>query len=365
MPLPISSLRVAQYTVPTETPESDGTLAWNSTSMVLVEVTADRQTGLGYSYTHGAAATLVDDLLRSEIVDHEAMDVGGAYQRMRTSVRNVGDQGIAAAAISAVDVALWDLKARLLNLSLLDLLGAVRASVPIYGSGGFTSYDDQQLTRQLGDWVADGISRVKMKVGREPTDDVRRVQIARHAIGPDAELFVDANGAYDRQQALRLSHAFAAEGATWFEEPVSSDDLEGLRVVRRGSPPGVEIAAGEYLWTLADTQALLQSDAIDALQLDATRCGGITGFLASSALCQAHRLPLSAHTAPALHAHLGCAVAGLRHIEWFFDHVRIERTFFDGFLEPEAGQLRPDRTRPGHGLLLKSQDARPYRKAGS
>ncbi len=230
----VQSVRARAFTVPTDAPEADGTLSWSSTTLVLAEVSAGDQTGLGFSYGAGAAAALVQELLCDAVVGMDALSPAAAWQRMRATVRNVGYPGVAASAISAMDVALWDLKARLLDVALSSLLGRVRATVPVYGSGGFTSYSDTQLERQLAGWVEQGISSVKMKVGSDPDRDPERVRRARAAIGEKVGLFVDANGAYERKQALRLAEVFAQEtGASWFEEPVSSDDLEGLRVAAR------------------------------------------------------------------------------------------------------------------------------------
>jgi L-alanine-DL-glutamate epimerase-like enolase superfamily enzyme len=263
-------------------------------------------------------------------------------------------------AISAVDVALWDLKANLLNIPLVTLLGAVRTAVPIYGSGGFTSYSDEQLRNQLAGWVEQGIPRVKMKIGRDAKADLHRVAFARKAIGPDAELFVDANGAYSRKQAVEQANKFAENGVNWFEEPVSSDDLEGLRLLRDRAPAGMEIAAGEYGYDSWYFRRMLDAGAVDVLQADATRCGGITGFLQAAALCEAHHLPLSAHTAPTIHTHLGCAAAPLRHLEYFHDHVRIENMFFEGVPFPVKGELLPDLSRPGMGIEFKQMDAQRF-----
>ncbi len=152
---------------------------------------AGGKTGLGYSYADTATARLVRDLLAGVVKGRDAMAVPGAHAAMVAAIRNLGRPGIASMAISAVDAALWDLKARLLDVALVTLLGAVRDSAPVYGSGGFTSYSHEQLRDQLGGWAAAGIPRVKMKIGRHPADDLRRVRLAREAIGPDAELFVD------------------------------------------------------------------------------------------------------------------------------------------------------------------------------
>lgn len=357
----IERLEVSAYTVPTDSPESDGTYVWDKTTMVLVEASAGGKRGLGYTYADASTATLIKTLLTDVVTGQDAMNVPGCWSAMVASIRNLGRPGIASMAISAVDSALWDLKARLLDLPLVTLLGAARDAAPIYGSGGFTSYSHEQLQRQLGGWVVEGIPRVKMKIGREPDKDPQRVAVAREAIGPDTELFVDANGAYGRKEALALAEIFAAEyGVTWFEEPVSSDDLDGLRLLRDRGPAGMDIAAGEYGYDLWYFRRMLEADAVDVLQADATRCAGITGFLRVAALCEARSMQLSSHCGPALHVHPCCAVPNFRHMEYFHDHVRIERMFFDGVLTPVDGALRPDLSRPGMGLEFKRSQAAQY-----
>jgi len=280
---------------------------------------------------------------------------------MNHALRNANRGGLCAMAVSAIDIALWDLKARVLGVSLLDLFGAARTGVPVYGSGGFTSYDDQTLANQLAGWVASGIGRVKMKVGREPARDEHRVRIARRAIGDSAELFVDANGGYSRKDALQFGERFRDQAnVSWFEEPVSSDDLPGLRLLRDRLPAGMDVAAGEYGDTPIYFRRMLEAGAVDCLQADATRCGGYTGFLKAAALCEAFDIPLSAHCAPQIHAHVGCRALPLRHVEYFHDHVRCDALLFDGVLTPVAGQLFPDRNRPGHGLRLKGGESDSY-----
>jgi L-alanine-DL-glutamate epimerase-like enolase superfamily enzyme len=263
-------------------------------------------------------------------------------------------------AISAVDIALWDLKARLLKLPLVKLLGAVRTAIPIYGSGGFTSYSLDQLQKQLSDWTDSGIRMVKMKVGRNPSADVERVRRVREAIGSQPRLFVDANGAYRRKQAFEFAQRFRDFDVSWFEEPVSSDDLDGLRMMRERAPSGIEIAAGEYGYDAGYFRTMLQAGAVDVLQADATRCGGITGFLQVGALCAAHSMPLSAHTAPSVHMHACCAVPSAIHLEFFHDHVRIENLLFDGVADPANGELRPDLTQFGLGLSPRRTELSKY-----
>src|SRR5512146_1788735 len=332
---PVERLDVSVFTVPTDLPESDGTLQWNKTSMVLVEVHAGGQTGLGYTYADVSAARLIHSVLAEVVEGSDALAVTATYVAMWRRIRNLGRPGSCSTAISAVDCALWDLKARLLGVPLVTLLGQVRPGARVYGSGGFTSYSDKQLAEQLGGWVEQGILRVKMKIGREPKRDIARARVAREAIGHEPELFVDANGAYSRKQALYQAEAFTEFGVFWFEEPVSSDDLQGLRLIRDRAPAMMEIAAGEYGYDIFYFRRMLDAGAVDVLQADVTRCGGITAFLQAATLCESHNIPFSAHTAPAQHLHPCCAAIPLRNLEYFHDHVRIERMFFDGVPEPK------------------------------
>ncbi|MEO7028542.1 MAG: enolase C-terminal domain-like protein [Acidobacteriaceae bacterium] len=356
----IAGYKVRIYTVPTDAPEADGTFAWDSTTMILVTLEAGGKSGLGYTYAAAATGSVVHSLLEKVVKDQDVFAHGAILQAMYRQVRNSGETGIDIMAISAIDNALWDLKARLLESALVDVLGSVRPGIPVYGSGGFTSYDDAQLEQQLGGWAECGISMVKMKIGTHPEDDPRRVELARKAIGPDVRLFVDANGAYTVTQAIELAHTFADQGVRWFEEPVSSDNLIGLRQVRERAPLGMDIAAGEYGYSAWYFKRMVDAEAVTILQADATRCGGISGFLHAASLCWAANVPLSSHCGPSMHLHVCCAVPRAIHMEYFHDHVRIEQMFFDGFCEPVLGVMSPDRSRPGMGLELKEKDAAPY-----
>jgi L-alanine-DL-glutamate epimerase-like enolase superfamily enzyme len=357
---PIDKLTVNAYRIPADYPEADGTYAWDSTTLVVVHAHGGGKTGLGYTYASRAAGELVRDQLAEAVTGQDAMAVGACWDAMAGTVRNQGRPGQCSMAIAAVDAALWDLKARLLGLPLAVLLGPARDGVPVYGSGGFTSYPVERLRKQLRGWVEAGITRVKMKVGTHPEDDPERVRLAAAAIGPEAELFVDANGAYSRKQALAMADFFADRGVSWFEEPVSSDDLEGLRLLRDRGPAGMDIAAGEYGYDAFYFRRMLDAGAVDVLQADASRCGGITGFLRAADLAWAYNVPLSAHCAPALHLHVCCAAPRVRHCEYFHDHARIEEMLFDGVMKPVNGVLHPDLSRAGMGLELRRKEAERY-----
>jgi L-alanine-DL-glutamate epimerase-like enolase superfamily enzyme len=350
----VDRLEAFARTIPTDEPESDGTLEWDSTTIVIVQAFAGDAVGLGYTYTHDAAVRLIEDKLAPPLrgLDVER-ELNRAWHELGNLLRNVGRPGMGFMALSAVDIALWDLRARLLERPLADVLGASREDVPVYGSGGFTSYSLERITEQLAGWVSDGISAVKIKLGRSPEEDPARLDAARRAIGDDVALFVDANGAFDRDDAVAWGKRYHEDwGVSWFEEPVSSADLHGLRSVRERIEP--DVAAGEYGYVPADFCNLVDAAAVDCLQVDVTRCGGYTGFLRAAELAKKNGLDVSAHCAPQASAHVCCAVPHARHIEYFHDHIRVENMIFDGVLEPENGALRPDRQRAGHGLELKT-----------
>lgn len=357
----VEQVDVSVYRIPTDYPEEDGTFAWTATTMILVRVSAGGRTGVGYTYANTATASLIRDDLGPLVRGHDALNATGAWQDMVRAIRNVGRPGVSSMAISALDTALWDLKARLLDVPLVSLFGAVRDTIPVYGSGGFTSYSNEQMRRQFEGWSEMGISRFKMKIGRDAFADVERVKAMRLALGPSAQIFVDANGGYTRKQALAQAGRFAEFGVNWFEEPVSSDDLEGLRLMRDRAPAGMDIAAGEYGYDLGYFRHMLEVGAVDVLQADATRCGGYSELLRVGALADAFQLPLSAHTAPSLHCHACCAIGRAVHIEYFHDHARIERMLFDGVPQVVRGELVPDLSRPGNGLELKTKDAEHFR----
>jgi L-alanine-DL-glutamate epimerase-like enolase superfamily enzyme len=355
---PIVALNATAYTVPTGAPEADGTAAWDSTTAVVVHAQADAVTGLGWSYASPAAADIVNDVLAPTVIGTSAWRIAEAADSMSRATRNAGRAGVIACAISAVDIALWDLKARLLEIALADLLPRAHERVAVYGSGGFTTYDDEELTTQLRGWVEQQhIPRVKIKIGESTgsreTRDLERIERARAIVGPETELYVDANGGYTLGQARRVERTMRQWDVRWFEEPVSSDYPHSLAAVRAASL--ADVAAGEYIFRLTDACTLLEAGAVDCLQIDVTRCGGITQWLRIAALAASHGLDVSGHCAPQLSAHVGCATANIRHLELFHDHQRLEPMLFEGTLPIEDGAMRPDASRVGHGMSLRPE----------
>jgi L-alanine-DL-glutamate epimerase-like enolase superfamily enzyme len=357
----VKDLKVSAYKIPTATPEADGTIEWDSTTLVLVEINAADKIGVGYTYANEAAAIVVEKSLKKIIINANALDIPLLNAKMIASIRNDGQTGIAMMAVSAVDNALWDLKAKLFNAPLCNLLGKAKDSMLVYGSGGFTSYNKKQLQQQLSGWVDEGIQHVKIKIGTHPEKDVERVKEARDAIGKNAKLFVDANGAYTIKQAIEKSFQFREYNISWFEEPVTSDNLEGLQFIREHVQPEVNIAAGEYGYNLSYFYHMLKANAVDVLQADATRCGGITNFLKAASLAEAQQIPFSSHCAPALHLHAAISINNFYIAEYFYDHARIENMLFDGVTQSRNGCIYPDVSRPGIGLEFKYKDAEKHK----
>ncbi len=351
----VEHLTTYALTVPTDQPEADGTLAWDSTTVIVVEAHADGLTGLGWTYGPPACKDVVDHLLGGTVTGRDVLDVTGAWWAMARASRNATRAGVVAYAMSAVDTALWDLKARVLDVSLAGLLGRIHDRVRVYGSGGFTSYDDERTAAQLRGWVDEGLTQVKIKIGedrgRRTDRDLERIALARDTIGSGTGLFVDANGGYGAKQAIRVMREAEAFDVSWCEEPVSSDDLDGLHQVRDAVE--CDVSAGEYGTGAGYVRRMCQAQAVDCLQVDATRCGGYSEWLRCAAVADSFGLEVSAHCAPNLHAHVAAATPNLRHIEWFHDHTRIEEQLFDGVLRPHQSGLQPRRDVPGHGLTLR------------
>ena len=361
----VDRIECRAYEIATDRPEADGTLAWSSTTVVVVLARAAGVVGTGWTYSSAGSMAIVDEELARVAVGARAIDVSRIHEEMVRACRNLGRPGVVSCAISAVDTALWDLKAKLLGTSVATLAGSGPTSVPVYGSGGFTTYDDHTAAGQLEHWVGQlGIPRVKIKIGESwgtrVERDLARVSLARRVVGDGVELYADANGGYRRKQAIRVGRRlFDDSGVVWFEEPVSSDDLVGLGQVRAQVAP--DVAAGEYGYDDAYFARMVESGSVDCLQVDATRCGGYTSWLRAAAVARAHNLDVSAHCAPHLHSAVAGAIANLRHVEYFHDHVRVDQLLFDGLPQIADGALSPLGGVVGHGMSLKDRDAEPFR----
>ncbi len=355
----VETISAGVYTFPTPAPESDGTLTWEATTAVTVTVTAGNLTGLGWTYSSPAAADIVTGKLGDVVRGRDVQDVPGSWEAMIRACRNLGRPGVVSAAVAAVDIALWDLKAKLLDVPLHALFGRARESVPVYGSGGFTSLTDDELREQVDGWLTAGCRAVKIKVGDSwgaaLERDLQRTSLLRDLVGPDVDLMVDANGAYNRGQAARMGRAYDELGVVWFEEPLSSDDLSGLSRLR--GQLRCDVAAGEYADSALYVQRMLAAAAVDCLQIDVTRCAGYTEWLRCAAIAASHNLDISGHCAPSLHAPVAAAVPNLRHVEWFADHARLEPLLVHGLPAVTSGALHLTDA-PGHGMTLRLEAER-------
>ena len=359
----IDEVRAAAYTVPTAGTEADGTLCWEATTVIVVTARAGDTTGTGWSYGHAGAVPVINDLLAKAVKGCDAMAVPRCHAAMRLITRNDIVPGLIGIGLSAVDVALWDLKARLLDVSLVDLFGRARDTVPVYGSGGFTTWSDEQTTERLGELVhgAEGIRAVKLKIAEEwgsnERRDLHRIEVVREAVGTGCAVMVDANGGYQVKQAARVAREAAGLGVVWFEEPVSSDHLADLALLRQIMQP--EVAAGEYGTDPLYFRRMCEAGAVDCLQVDGTRAGGYTGFLAAAAVADSFGLQVSAHCAPSLHFPVCASIPNLRHVEWFFDHRRADPMLFHGAARVRGGAMEMG-AGPGHGMTLRG-DVERYR----
>ncbi|NUS41151.1 MAG: mandelate racemase [Terrabacter sp.] len=356
----VDAVRATAFTVPTDAPEADGTIAWDSTTCVVVEVDCDGLTGTGWTYGAAAVADLVRELIAPVVAGGDPLAVADRWRDQVRALRNVGATSAGAMALSAVDVALWDLRGRLLDVPLHRLLGSERDAVPVYGSGGFTTYTEARTVDQLVGWARQGVRWVKLKIGESwgsrVERDLARTAAVVEAVGDGVEVFVDANGAYSSGQAVRVGRRLDDLGVTWFEEPVSSDDLPGLRHVR--GHVMADVAAGEYADSVDVVRDLCASGALDCLQIDVTRIGGITALQRAAAVAQAHHLDVSAHCAPHLSATAFAALPGLRHLEYFHDHVRVEHLLFDGLPALVDGSLVLNADAAGHGMRVRPDSDR-------
>ena len=339
----VERLEVSAYTVPTETPEADGTLAWRETTPRTRARFRLRRRGMGYSFADIATANLIDDHLKREVIGQSALHIPENWIRMVRAIRNLGRPGICSMAIAAVDNALWDLKARLLGLCVADLLGRAHISIPAYGSGGFTSYSDDQLGASAGGLDCAGPDqREDENRQRTPFGPIGRVRVARDAIGPTAELFVDANGAYGRKDALAKASEFAEFGVSWFEEPVSSDDLDGLRLIRE-TCAARNAHCRRRVWLRF---VLFPPHAGGACRGRAagrrhpmrgghrvSAAGNLCGCILSAVFGAYRAVPACAR----------CLRDSVRdECRVLFRSLQDRKMFFDGALVPSAGMLRPD-----------------------
>jgi L-alanine-DL-glutamate epimerase-like enolase superfamily enzyme len=354
---PITWVRISSITLPLQHAISDAKVFTGRqkpmTEVVLLFAelqTRDGAEGIGFSYSKragGRAQFAHLGEIAGELLGQDASDIGRVYDKLLWAGASVGRSGVATQAIAAVDIALWDLKARRADLPLAKLLGAYRDSVRTYNtSGGFLHWSLEQVKENAAASIDAGIGGIKIKVGHPDANvDLERVRVVREFLGDGVPLMVDANQQWDRATALRMGHALEEFDLTWIEEPLDAYDIAGhARLTAALSTP---IASGEMLTSVAEHDALIQASAIDILQPDAPRIGGITPFLQLATLAHHRRLAFAPHFAMQIHLHLAAAYPSetwVEHFEW------LDPLYGDPLEISDGRMLVP--ARPGLGITL-------------
>lgn len=320
--------------------------------------------GLGLSIPGRAVQAVVEQNLKHLLVGRDPFNIEWLWERMFWEIRTYGRKGIAFCAISAVDMALWDLKAKALGLPLYRLLGPYHERVPIYGSGGWTDFDERELVAEQTDYINRlGVRAVKMKVakdfGKSEREDIVRLDAVRKAIGDDVELLVDANNGYYAKQAIRMARHFEERRVGWFEEPVLADDIDGLAAISRATT--IPIATGEHEYTKYGFKDLIARGGVDIVQPDVGRVGGVTEWMKVAHLAHAFNLPVAPHAFQLVHLHLAMCTPNLRLVEYLGVTEQGDQIWFTDFPQPKDGWWAPYPDRPGLGLELNPRVVEQYR----
>jgi L-alanine-DL-glutamate epimerase-like enolase superfamily enzyme len=355
----ITDLTTSLLQIPSAQPLGDATATWNLLGGCFAHIRTNAGLeGLGWSGASSAIREVIEHNLKPIIVGSDPLEIERLWDRMFSSVRSIGRKGAALCAISAVDIALWDLKAKMLGLPLYKLLGPYTDSVPVYGSGGWTTLSDAELVNEMAGYVQRGFTHVKMKVGRNfgscEADDIRRLALVRKALGADVGIYVDANGGYRAKQAISIAKRFEEYGVSLFEEPVIADDIEGLSVIAKSTT--IPIAAGENEYTKYGFKDLIARGGVDVVQPDVGRVGGVTEWLKVAHLAEAFNLPVAPHAMQLVHLHLACATPNLMKVEVIGVQEDYSRELFQEIPPHNGGMWAPFPDKPGLGVELR-QDA--------
>jgi len=325
-------------------------------------ITDEGLEGLGLGGGAQAARVLIEKTLKPLLIGQDPLHLEKIWEDLFWVVRGVGRKGLAFCAISALDIALWDLKAKFFNVPLYQLLGPYTESVPIYGSGGWTHFSLDELVAEQTGYVERGMKSVKMKVGkdfgRSEQEDVRRLAAVRQAVGDEIEVLIDANNGYYAKQAIRMARAFEPYRVGWFEEPVLADDIEGLAAVARAID--IPVATGEHEYTKYGFKELIARGGADIVQPDVGRVGGVTEWLKVAHLAHAFNLPVAPHAYQLVHLHLACATPNLRIVEYLGVVEAADKVMYKEFPPSKDGLWSPYPDRPGLGLELDPEAVKKY-----
>ncbi|GAA3749131.1 L-talarate/galactarate dehydratase [Streptomyces tremellae] len=353
-------IKLSSVTLPLPTPISDAKVLtgrqkpMTEVAFLFAEVaTAQGHEGIGFSYSKRAggpaqfahAKEVVDNL-----IGEDPSDIGRLWTKLVWAGASVGRSGVATQAIAALDIALWDLKAKRAGLPLAKLLGAHRDSVRCYNtSGGFLHTPTGEVLDNATASIASGIGGIKIKVGHPDTrQDLRRLSAVREHIGDDVPLMVDANQQWDRPTAQRMGRALEEFGLVWIEEPLDAYDAQGHAAL--AASLDTPVATGEMLASVAEHYELIRHGAADVIQPDAPRIGGITQFLKLTALAEHNNLQLAPHFAMEIHLHLAAAYP----IEPWVEHFDWLEPLFNERLTIRDGRMQVS-SLPGLGVSLSEQ----------
>lgn len=345
---------IQDATIPTIDPTAKGR------SQLFVHIHTDEGViGLGMAPGLRAIREVIHENLSPILVGQDPFMIEKLWQDMFWRVRGFGRKGLAFQAIAAIDIALWDLKGKVLNQPIYRLLGPAHESVPIYGSGGWTNYSEAELVAEQTAYVERGIPRVKMKVaknfGQSEREDIERLAAVRDAVGDDVEIYVDANNGYKAKQAIKMSQIFEQFDVAWFEEPVLADDIPGLAQVSQATT--IPVATGEHEYTKYGFRDLLVAGAVDIVQPDVHRVTGITEWMKVAAMADAFNLPVAPHAVSLVHLHCAMATPNLKVVEVLGAEEQSNGVWWTE-VPPygDDGTWKPFADRPGLGLEI-SPDA--------
>jgi len=354
----IEEVRTDWLRIPLSQPIADSTHVLRFIDLILVEIRAGDHVGtsymLSFDYAPALLKGIVDQELKRHVLGQPADAIRAVYQRNLAATEYIGREGVAMWGISAIDVALWDLLARRLGVPAAVLFGQNTTAVPVYGSGGWLSYTDEQLADEVAGYVARGFAGVKLKVGGDEDRDVERVHAVRRAVGPNCMLMVDANQALTLEKAVRLARRLEDCRLDWFEEPFPKDDIESY--VQLANRTEIPLAAGEREFGTQGFRRLLTARAISVVQPDLLRAGGVTGWRLVAELAEINLLRIAPHFYREYDLHLAASQPHTVAIESF--------DWLDSLLESPF-EVRDGRAhvsqQPGFGVAFKPEAIRQFR----